>query len=63
MVEGEIYIIELTNGPISFCFMVMKLYLRPESTEELIFYNTIEYIEPARVDEPMFLFLFQEATP
>jgi hypothetical protein len=42
--------------------MVVKLYLRPESTEELIFYNTIEHIEPIRVNKPMSPFLFQETT-
>jgi hypothetical protein len=41
----------------------VKLYLQPESTKELIFYNTIEHAEPARVDEPVSPFLFQETTP
>jgi hypothetical protein len=40
----------------------MKLYLRPESTKEFIFYNIIEHTEPARVNKPAFLFLFQETT-
>jgi hypothetical protein len=40
--------------------MVMKLYLRLESTKKFILYNTIKYTELIRVDESMFLFLFQE---
>jgi hypothetical protein len=43
--------------------MVVKLYLRPESTQEPILYNAIEHAEPTRVDEPTFPFLFQETTP
>ena len=30
----------------------MKLYLRPKLTKELTFYNTIEYIKPARINKP-----------
>jgi hypothetical protein len=41
----------------------MKLYLRPESTEEPIFYNIIEYTEPIRVNKPVSPLLFQETTP
>jgi hypothetical protein len=41
----------------------MKLYLRPESTEEPILYNTIKHIKPTRVNKPTSLFLFQETTP
>jgi hypothetical protein len=62
MVKREIYIIELINKPIFFCFIIVKLYLQPESTEELIFYNFIKYAEPTRVNKPAFLFLFQEIT-
>jgi hypothetical protein len=43
--------------------MVVKLYLRPESTQELTFYNIIKHAEPARVNELAFLLLFQETTP
>jgi hypothetical protein len=43
--------------------MVIKLYLQPESTEEPILYNTVKYIEPTRVNEPMSPLLFQETTP
>jgi hypothetical protein len=43
--------------------MVIKLYLRPESTEEPILYNTIKHIEPTRVDKPAPPLLFQETTP
>jgi hypothetical protein len=60
MVEREICIIELTSGSIFFCSTVVKLYLRPESTQEPTLHNIIEHVEPARVNEPMFLFLFQE---
>jgi hypothetical protein len=63
MIEREIYIIELTSGPISFRSIIIKLYLQPESTEELIFYNTIEHTEPTRVNEPASPLLFQETTP
>jgi hypothetical protein len=41
----------------------VKLYLRPELTQELILYNTIEHAEPTRVSKPVFPFLFQETTP
>jgi hypothetical protein len=42
--------------------MVVKLYLRPESTQEPTLHNTIEHTEPTRVDEPASLFLLQETT-
>jgi hypothetical protein len=54
MVEREICIIEFISRPI---------YLRPESTKELILYNIIKHIEPARVNEPMSPPLFQETAP
>jgi hypothetical protein len=43
--------------------MVVKLYLRPESTEEPILYNTIEHAEPTRVNKLVSPLLFQETTP
>jgi hypothetical protein len=43
--------------------MVIKLYLRLESTEKPILYNTIEHIELTRVNKPVSPFLFQETTP
>jgi len=44
--------IELTSGPTPFRSTVVKLYLRLELTEEPTLYDTIEYAEPARIDEP-----------
>jgi hypothetical protein len=41
----------------------VKLYLRPESAEKPIFYNTIEHAEPTRVNKPISLSLFQETIP
>jgi hypothetical protein len=41
--------------------MVIKLYLRLESTEEPILYNTAEHAEPVRINKPVLL--FQETTP
>jgi hypothetical protein len=41
----------------------MKLYLRPESAEEPILYNTIKHAEPARVNKPASPLLFQETIP
>jgi hypothetical protein len=43
--------------------MVVKLYLRPESTQEPILYDIIEHVKPARVNEPASPPLFQEAAP
>jgi hypothetical protein len=40
----------------------VKLYLRLESTKEPTLYNTVEHIEPARVNEPVSPLLFQETT-
>jgi hypothetical protein len=41
----------------------VKLYLRLESAEEPTLYNIIEHIEPARVNKPISLSLFQETIP
>jgi hypothetical protein len=41
----------------------VKLYLQPESAEEPTLYNTIEHAEPARVNKPISLLLFQETIP
>jgi hypothetical protein len=43
--------------------MVVKLYLRPESTEEPTFYNTIKHAEPTRVNKPTSPPPLQETTP
>jgi hypothetical protein len=43
--------------------MVVKLYLRLESTKEPTFYNAIEHAEPTRVNKPISLLLFQETIP
>jgi hypothetical protein len=41
----------------------VKLYLRPESTQEPTFYNAIKHVEPTRVNEPVSPPLLQETTP
>ena len=56
MVKGEMYIIKLISRLIPFYFIVVKLYLQLELTEEPTPYNTIEYKEPAQINKPIFLF-------
>ena len=38
-----------------FYFTVIKLYLRLELIKEPTLYNVVEYVKPARIDEPVFL--------
>ena len=47
--------IEFISGPTPFYSTVIKLYLQLELTEEPTPYNTVEYKEPAQINESMSL--------
>jgi hypothetical protein len=51
MIKGEIYIVKLLSGPISFQSIVIKPYLQLELTKEPTLYNAIEYIKPAWINK------------
>jgi hypothetical protein len=52
IVKGEMCTIKLINRPTPFYFIVVKLYLQLELTEEPTPYNTVKYKEPAQINKP-----------